>query len=65
MPVCPECDSPFDFAEDEVEEGEVVLCEECGTEYDVVATDPLELSKVEGAGYDDESVEFGGEEEDA
>lgn len=64
MPVCPECDSPFDFSEDEVEEGEVVLCEECGTEYDVVATDPLELSKVEVAGYDEEAVGFGGDEED-
>jgi alpha-aminoadipate carrier protein LysW len=64
MPVCPECDTPFNFAEDEVDEGEVVLCEECGTEYEIVATDPLELSKVEAAGYDDEDVQLGVEEED-
>jgi alpha-aminoadipate carrier protein LysW len=63
MPVCPECDSPFDFAEDEVEEGEIVLCEECGTEFEVVATDPLELGKVEGPGYDDEDAEYGEKEE--
>jgi len=63
MPVCPECDTVFNFAEDEVEEGEVVLCEECGTEYEIVATEPLELSKVESAGYDDEDVEIAGEED--
>ena len=64
MPVCPECDTPFNFAEDEVDEGEVVLCEECGTEYEIVATDPLALSKVEAAGYDDEDAVLGVEEED-
>jgi alpha-aminoadipate carrier protein LysW len=65
MPVCPECDSPFNFVEDEVDEGEVVLCEECGTEYEIVATEPLELSKVEAAGYDDEDLEVIGEDEEA
>jgi len=64
MPVCPECDTPFNFAEDEVDEGEVVLCEECGAEYEVVATEPLELSKVEAAGYDEEDAVLGVEEED-
>ena len=65
MPVCPECDNPLNFAEDEVDEGEVVLCEECGTEYEIVATEPLELSKVEAAGYDDEDLEIVGEDEEA
>ena len=65
MPVCPECDNPLSFAEDEVDEGEVVLCEECGTEYEIVSTEPLELSKVEAAGYDDEDLQIGGEDEDA
>ena len=65
MPVCPECDNPLNFAEDEVDVGEVVLCEECGTEYEIVATEPLELSKVEAAGYDDEDLEIVGEDEEA
>lgn len=64
MPVCPECDSPFDFEEDEVEEGEIILCEECGTEFEVVATDPLELSKVEDSGYEEDDSGYN-EEEDA
>lgn len=52
--VCPECDSPLDIDLDEVEEGEVVQCEECGTALEVVSSDPLELAPVDEEGYDDE-----------
>jgi alpha-aminoadipate/glutamate carrier protein LysW len=62
MPICPECDSALDFEEDEVEEGDVIVCDECGTEYEIVATDPIELSKVE-EDYEDEE-EMGEEEEE-
>lgn len=62
MPICPECESALDLDEDDVEEGDVVVCDECGTEYEIVATDPLELSKVE-EDYEDEE-EFGEEEEE-
>ena len=37
MSVCPECESVLDFDPDEVEEGDVVVCDECGTEFEVVA----------------------------
>ncbi|MEA2540130.1 MAG: alpha-aminoadipate/glutamate carrier protein LysW, partial [Acidobacteriaceae bacterium] len=43
MPVCQECESVLDFDPDEVEEGDIVVCDECGTEFEVVATEPLEL----------------------
>ena len=61
MPLCPECETALDIEADEVEEGDVIVCDECGTEFEVVATDPLELSKVE-EGYEDEDEEV--EEED-
>ena len=64
MQVCPECENTLTFAEDEVEEGEVVLCEECGAEYEVVNTDPVELSKVEESGYDKSAIVFHDEEEE-
>jgi alpha-aminoadipate carrier protein LysW len=64
MQVCPECENTLTFAEDEVEEGEVVLCEECGAEYEVVNTDPVELSKVEETGYDESAIVFHDEEEE-
>ncbi len=47
MPSCPECDNLLDIEVDEVEEGDVVACEECGTEYEVVGVEPLELARVE------------------
>jgi alpha-aminoadipate carrier protein LysW len=48
MPSCPECENDLDVELDEVEEGDVVACEECGTEYEVVGVEPLELARVDG-----------------
>ncbi len=62
MATCPECESLLDFDADEVEEGDVIVCDECGNEYEVVATDPLELAKADEEGYEDE--EFAEEEEE-
>ncbi len=64
MPSCPECENELDVELDEVEEGDVVACEECGTEYEVVGVEPLELAKVDGdLVEDDEPFEEEEEEE--
>jgi len=63
MPLCPECESTLDIEEDEVDEGDVIVCDECGSEYEVVTTDPLELVKVD-EGYEDEDEEPVEEEEE-
>jgi alpha-aminoadipate carrier protein LysW len=62
MAICPECETALDFDEQEVEEGDVIVCDECGSEYEIVATEPLELSKVE-EGYEEEE-ELSEEEEE-
>ena len=63
MPNCPECENGLDIEMDEVEEGDVITCEECGTEYEVVGLEPLELARVDGdLDEDDEPLEE--EEED-
>lgn len=54
MAMCPECDSMLDLDEEELEEGETVTCDECGTELEVVSSDPLQLAAVDEEGYDDE-----------
>ena len=54
--VCPECDNPLDIDVDEVEEGETLQCDECGVDLEVVSVDPLELTPMEEAGYDDEDT---------
>ncbi len=48
MAICPECDNGLDIELDEVEEGDKVTCEECGSEYEVVGVEPLELARVDG-----------------
>ena len=53
MVSCPECESKLDFDEDEIDEGEVVSCGECGTDFEVVTASPLELKAV-GEGYQDD-----------
>jgi alpha-aminoadipate carrier protein LysW len=52
--VCPECDNPLDIDTEEVEEGEIIQCDECGTDLEVVSADPLELAAVDEEGYDEE-----------
>lgn len=47
MPSCPECENELDIEVDEVEEGDVVACDECGSEFEVVGVEPLELARVE------------------
>ncbi|HWA94179.1 MAG TPA: hypothetical protein VG844_06225 [Terracidiphilus sp.] len=63
MPICPECENELDLDVDEVEEGDSVTCEECGTEFEVVGVDPLELTRVD-EDYDDEDEEYFDEEEE-
>ena len=64
MPNCPECENPLDLEEDEVEEGDIVACDECGTEFEIVGTEPLELAHVKGDELDEDDDEFLDEEEE-
>ncbi len=63
MPSCPECDNELDIEVDEVEEGDVVTCEECGTEFEVVGVEPLELARVE-EGLEEEDALYKDDEEE-
>lgn len=50
---CPECDADV-HVDTDVDKGETVSCEECGTELEVVGLDPVELDIVEEEDYGDE-----------
>jgi len=63
MVSCPECESKLDFDEDEIDEGEVVSCVECGTDFEVVTANPLELKAV-GEGYEEDVDDDEKDEED-
>ena len=62
--VCPECDNPLDTDVDEVEAGEVVQCDECGTDLEIVSADPLELAVVDEDGYHEDEGDHGRADEE-
>lgn len=63
MPSCPECENELDIEVDEVEEGDVITCEECGSEFEIVGVEPLELAPVEDDLEEDEELYEEDEEE--
>jgi alpha-aminoadipate carrier protein LysW len=63
MPSCPECENDLNVEVDELEEGDVIVCDECGTEYEVVGVEPLEIARV-GDDLDEDDEDLLDEEED-
>jgi alpha-aminoadipate carrier protein LysW len=47
----------LDVEEEEVDEGEVISCTECGTDFEVVTPTPLELTAVVEGYEEDEDEE--------
>ena len=59
---CPLCDAAIDVEEEELDEGDPLICEECGANLIVTDIDPLEI---ESDDDDDEDDEDGEDEEDS
>lgn len=57
MAICPECDEPVVIDEDEVEEGDIVSCDECGSVLKVISVTPLEFGAVDDDDDEDEEDE--------
>jgi alpha-aminoadipate carrier protein LysW len=51
---CPECDAIIDVEEEELDEGDVLSCDECGATIRVIGVDPLELEVEEDEEDEDE-----------
>ena len=63
MAICPECETNLDLDEEELEEGEIVSCPECGTDFEVVTKHPLELNQIDEM-EEEEDEESDDEDED-
>lgn len=66
--ICPECDSPIDVDEYDVDIGDELTCSECGTLLRVSNDAPLEFEPADDEDLDDdddEDDEDSGEEEDS
>ncbi len=50
---CPECDADV-HVDTDADKGDIVSCEECGTDLEVVGLDPVELDIVEEEDTDDD-----------
>ncbi len=57
MASCPDCEAVMDVEEDEVEQGEVINCPECGAELEVVNTNPIEVKRIEEEEEEDDEDE--------
>jgi len=64
MILCPECENELDLDEDELDEGDVVSCDECGSEFEVVTTEPLDLAKISDEEDEEEESDDDEDEED-
>ena len=64
MVYCTECETDLDIDEDEVDEGAVVSCPECGTDFEVVTVNPVELKIVGEDEVDEDEDEEADDEED-
>lgn len=64
MLICPECDSEIDLEEEELDEGDLITCDECGAELRVTGVDPLELELLEDEDEDEDRLDYDEDEED-
>jgi alpha-aminoadipate/glutamate carrier protein LysW len=53
---CPECDEDV-YVDADSEQGDVVSCDECGSNLEVVGLDPIELDLYEGSNELDDDLE--------
>ncbi|MGA3210088.1 MAG: hypothetical protein ABSD20_02210 [Terriglobales bacterium] len=60
MVLCPECESDLDIDVEEIDEGEIISCVECGKDFEVITVNPLELKPL--SDEDDEEEEESEEE---
>lgn len=54
MVSCPQCNAGIDVDEDELDEGDALICEECGANLNVTSVDPLELAAGDEEDLDDD-----------
>jgi alpha-aminoadipate carrier protein LysW len=61
---CPRCDASIDVEEEELDEGDVLSCDECGASLSVASVNPVELQSDEEEDDEDEDFDFDEDEED-
>ena len=64
MVSCPKCDSAIDVEEEELDEGDVLSCDECGASLTVASVNPVELGSEDEDDEDDEDFDYDEDEDE-
>ncbi len=64
MVSCPKCDSSIDVEEEELDEGDVLSCDECGAALTVASVNPVELEPEADADANDDDFDYDDDDED-
>lgn len=64
MAICPECEEELEIDDTDVEEGDVISCDQCGSTLRVLSASPLELEAYDDDEEDEEEEDFEEDEED-
>ncbi|MGH9696184.1 MAG: hypothetical protein ACRD5Z_18690 [Bryobacteraceae bacterium] len=65
MVSCPKCDASIDVEEEELDEGDVLSCDECGASLTVASVNPVELASEDDKAEEEEDFDFDEDEDDA
>jgi alpha-aminoadipate carrier protein LysW len=61
---CPKCDASIDVEEEELDEGDVLSCDECGAALKVASVNPVELETEDDKTEKDEDFDFDKDDEE-
>jgi alpha-aminoadipate carrier protein LysW len=64
MVSCPKCDSSIDVEEEELDEGDVLSCDECGASLTVASVNPVELELEDSGEEDEDDFDYDEDDED-
>jgi alpha-aminoadipate/glutamate carrier protein LysW len=64
MVTCPKCDASIDVEEEELDEGDVLSCDECGASLSVASLNPVELQSEDDEEEDDDDFDYDDEDEE-
>lgn len=64
MVSCPQCDATIDVEEEDLDEGDILSCDECGAALKVASLKPVELEKEDDGDEDDDDDDYDDDDDD-
>lgn len=55
---CPKCDAPIDVDEEDLDEGDLLSCDECGASLSVTGVNPVDLKSADEDDDKDDDFDF-------